>query len=62
MRSYPTLAEVEQASVDQLVAWNRYLPSPSDASRPVLERIIERLGEARQEDRVAASKAVGWDG
>lgn len=65
MNGYPTLAQVEEAGQAELIRWTRYLPSPSDADRPTLERILERLRTVREEDpdgHVAASKAVGWDG
>lgn len=71
--SYPTMQQVEHASLYQLTHWNRYLPGPGiwaigedsfekvlDEEAEILNRIIERikkLGGITPE----VSKAVGWD-
>lgn len=60
MSAYPTMEQVEAASAVELVGWLRFLPSPTDEQRPVLERIIERRNALPADERVAASKAVGW--
>lgn len=61
MTGYPTMDEVEGADLRQLLAWTRGLPSPDDEHRPILERILKRLGEEREKDPggyVAASKSL----
>lgn len=60
---WPTMAEVEQADVRQLLGWNRFLPSPTDEERPAATRAFERLGELQEADPAAftaASKDLGW--
>jgi succinate dehydrogenase flavin-adding protein (antitoxin of CptAB toxin-antitoxin module) len=62
-QGYPTFQQVEEASDVQLVSWVRGLPSPNDANRSILERILERHAERKKADpgaMVAASKLVGW--
>ena len=64
-QGYPSLADVEQADQTQLIRWVRYLPSPDDDNRPILERILERQAKLREGDQagyIQASKDVGWDG
>lgn len=59
--TWPTPAEVEAADMRQLLAWVRYLPSPGDVDRPVLDRIVVRLREKRVADPAgytAASKSL----
>jgi hypothetical protein len=61
MSGYPTVAQVDAAGVFDLLRWTRTLPSPDDEHRPVLERILKRLGEEREKDNdayVAASKRL----
>jgi hypothetical protein len=56
---YPTMDQVNLASRVQICTWYRFLPSPDDEHRPILERIIERfkeLGGFTPE----ISKRVGW--
>ena len=64
--TYPTLEQVEKAGVEELLRWNRYLPSPMDDHQvAVLERAIVLLDVRRTEDPAAytaASKRIGWDG
>lgn len=60
---YPTLEQVEAASLEQLTQWQRFLSSPTDENRPTLERIMARHAELRAADpaaAIAASKSVGW--
>lgn len=57
---YPTMEQVEEASAVDIVRWLRHLPSPDDEHRPILDRIIERNRALTDEERVAASKTVGW--
>jgi hypothetical protein len=61
VNGYPTMEEVEAAGVFDLLRWTRSLPSPDDEHRPILERILFRLGEERAKDNdayVAASKRL----
>ena len=56
---YPTMDEVEEADRVQLLQWTRLLPSPDDAHRPILNRILVRqqaIGGITPE----ISKQVGW--
>lgn len=60
-QGYPSAAQVEHADVRQLLGWTRGLPSPIDENRPLLDRIVIRLGEEREKDNgayVAASKSL----
>ena len=59
--NYPTMAEVEAATRYQLLRWTRYLPSPDDEHRPILERIMARQKETGG-ITPELSKKVGWDG
>lgn len=62
-QSYPTMDQVEKAEIFSLTTWIRFLPSPSDENRPVMERIVERFREIKRADPgavVAASKEVDW--
>lgn len=62
-QGYPTLAQVAAADQRQLLAWSRFLPSPTDENRQVLDAILLRSRELRTADPAAftaASKAVGW--
>lgn len=61
--TWPTLAQVEAAGIVELTGWVRFLPSPDDAHRPILVRILERHAALKAADpvaAVAASKSVGW--
>lgn len=60
---YPTSDEIERAGLETLVVWNRYLPSPTDEQRPILERIVARYRDLAEQDPAAAvraSRRVGW--
>lgn len=70
---YPTMQQVEHASLYQLTHWNRYLQSPGewavgnddfekilDNEVPIITRIVERIKELGG-ITPAVSKAVGWD-
>lgn len=61
---YPTLEQVEKASHEQLLRWNRFLPSPtSDDQIEVLNLIAERLKIQQSIDpaeHTRASKSIGW--
>lgn len=62
-RGYPTMEQVEAAGQGALMSWSRFLPSPTDENRPVLDRILARQAELREENPggyVAASKSAGW--
>lgn len=59
--SYPTLEAVDQADAVQIVGWYRFLPSPTDDKRPIMDRIVERFQALDPEERTRASKQVGWD-
>lgn len=59
MSGYPTEEQVEAADAVDLQRWLRYLPSPTDAERPVMDRIIACWQVLPRDERVAASKAVG---
>jgi hypothetical protein len=58
---YPTMDEVERADAVSLTRWVRYLPSPTDAQRDIMDRIIARRQALSDGDKIAASKEVGWD-
>jgi hypothetical protein len=62
---FPTLEQVESAGVEQVLRWNRFLPSPKDDGDVEVIRLnCERLAKLRGEDNaayVAASKSIGWD-
>ena len=57
---YPTMAQVESADRVQLLRWTRFLPSPSDEKRKVLNRILARQ-QATGGITPEISKQVGWD-
>lgn len=60
--AYPSPQAIEAAGMQQLLSWQRFLPSPNDEQRPRLERIMARLAAMREQDPdgyVKASKAVG---
>lgn len=59
--SYPTMAEVEQADPVSLTRWVRFLPSPDDAQRDIMDAIIKRRQALSDPVKIAASKAVGWE-
>ena len=62
-RGYPTFEEVERAGIYALTSWMRFLPSPDDEARPILDLIMERYKDVKASDRAAAiqaSKDVGW--
>jgi hypothetical protein len=59
--SYPTMEQVKTASAFSVTYWIRHLPSPTDEQRPIMEAIIERRSEFTDEERIRASKDVGWD-
>lgn len=58
--NYPTIEQVDAASAEDVVRWVRFLPSPNDEQRPIMDRIVKRNRELPDEERVKASKAVGW--
>lgn len=73
--TYPTMQQVEHASLFQLVHWNRYLPSPGEWAiggnhnefekalnheAPIITRIVERIKELGG-ITPSVSKAVGWE-
>lgn len=63
--SYPTLNEVQNGGPIELQRWMRFLPSPTDEQRSIMELIVDRYLEMKQKDpgaMVTASKAVGFDG
>jgi hypothetical protein len=62
---YPTVEQVEASEgVEQVLAWNRFLPSPRDDQQvAVIDAVVKRLGELRACDNdayVRASKNLGW--
>jgi hypothetical protein len=72
---YPSLEEVAKAGLEQLVRWNRFLPSPGaellkavnldsikevDRQRKVLESILRRISELGG-ITPEVSKKVGWE-
>jgi hypothetical protein len=61
---YPTGAEVENATLPQLLGWNRFLPSPRTGHELVIaERILARMQTARFVDPGAylrTSRTIGW--
>ena len=69
---YPTMQQVEHATLHQLVYWGRYLPSPREnfisqdnfeemleKEVPIMNRIVQRRDEIGTTPEV--SKAVGWE-
>jgi hypothetical protein len=62
--TYPTLEQVEKASVDDIIRWNRFLPSPTTPEEVNTIRVIfARFGDnqrANPAEHSAASKRVGW--
>lgn len=61
MNGYPTLEQVGNADVYNITRWLRFLPSPVDEDRPVMDAIIAKRGTFTDAERVRASKDVGWD-
>lgn len=64
-QGYPPMWEVAQAGQEQLMRWTRYLPSPNDDNRLVMEFILKRQTELKKSNplgHVAASKRVGFEG
>ena len=73
---YPTIEEVNQADIIQLLRWWRYLPSPGSeyigAEKEIFENgmkkeaeIIDIIGERMKElggITSQVSKVVGWNG
>lgn len=58
---YPTLAEVEQASIVQLARWFRFLPLADNEqelkiSNTVVDKFYEKGGMTPE-----ISKHIGWD-
>lgn len=59
MSSYPTMEAVEAAGAEQLLRWNRFLPSPRSVDEvPVISRVVARLGEERT--RLDAEEPGEW--
>jgi hypothetical protein len=62
---FPTIEQVQLAGVEQVLRWNRTLPSPrDDGDVAVINANCERLAALRAQDPgayVAASKSIGWD-
>jgi hypothetical protein len=62
--NYPKLEDIDKASVDDIVRWNRFLPSPDTSEKvEIINRIVERFRGIQQDDPgglTAASKRVGW--
>ncbi len=56
---YPTMIAVEVADRVQLLRWSRYLSSPDEHQRPIMDRICKRQQESGGVTP-ALSKAVGW--
>lgn len=54
---FPTMADVESASQEQLRSWYRGLPAgdPTPEEREVLDRICQRFG-VREDGTLAASR------
>jgi hypothetical protein len=65
MPDYPTPAEVERATVEELLRWNRWLPTAHSPKETfVIDSILGRLDILRRTSPLAyieASRAVGWD-
>lgn len=64
--AWPTVEEVESCeSVERCLEWNRFLPRPTeDAHVAVIDAVVKRLRELREQDNdayVRASKHLGWD-
>jgi hypothetical protein len=57
---YPALDEVKEASPTDIVRWVRFLPSPTDAQRPIAAAIHHAYSLIPTADLTLASKAVGW--
>lgn len=59
--TYPTVAEVRGATATSLMRWHRCLPSPTtDEQRSILELVSVLLKTCTSDERIAASKEVGW--
>jgi hypothetical protein len=62
MMDYPNLEQVQAGSAEQIVRWNRHLPSAiNDEQLEILSVILDRLKKLTPDERVRASKNVGWD-
>lgn len=62
-QGYPTRRQVEVAGLIGLTGWLRWLPSPNDENREIMDLIVRRHGELKAADPAAAvhaSKVVGW--
>jgi hypothetical protein len=59
---YPSFEEVAKGSAVDFVRWNRFLRSPATkVEAAVLEQIMAKLEALTSEEKVRASKIVGWD-
>lgn len=64
--SYPNIEQVQAStSVEQVLRWNRFLPSPrNDTQVEIINAVVERLDILRNADHdafVRASKNIGWE-
>lgn len=62
---YPTAENVQGADVEELLRWNRFLPSPRTRREcAIMDEILRRLAMLRHSaprDYTEASKRIGWD-
>ena len=62
--SYPTTKEIEEASPEQIMKWQRFLPSPSNESeRESINLIFKKYLELKDTGDINSntSKSVGWN-
>lgn len=61
---YPDVDQVTEAGIEDVLRWNRFLPSPRTTCEVhTMNAIIERMTDLRRNDPEAfsrASKLVGW--
>lgn len=60
---YPTISQVEDATPDQIMRWQRFLPSPSnDTEVEIINLIFSKYKELKQKGDIDSntSKRVGW--
>lgn len=57
--AWPTMEQVEAADAEQLLRWNRFLPTPPDDERlAIINRVFERMCAER--DRIVAEDPHAW--